>query len=1568
MPVAPTPIDKDQIGQTGRNLASTVNERALDFDISTAASAAVWAHINDPVDAHDASAISVLDAAGHYENDEVEAVLDQVGDTFQAKNTAGVISACTYTTLGFVVTLDAGSTIILNGLEIDVGGQSTTLPGITLNNWVYINTSTGLLSNSTTIPLMSTGSLVLWGMDTNGAGVTAARDYRYFVVNTDRKNSITVKQGTTLAGTYDEKAECNFLSIDAALNYLSVRSLSSQETKTEIILRGDFTVSSTLTVPIDNITFKGDGCTITTGATVTVFDIGTKDSIIFKNITFECDNGGSVAIADTSGSSSNLIVDSCKFISGASNWLYCINLQETTSTSPRARVFNCYLAVGTLGITVSRPDHMIIENSTFVNGSGSASIAIRLGIAAVVANEAVCTVKGCTITGMNSYGIYVKGDDNKIVDTTIVGTGLSSGYGIYQIDTDRILIDNTSIRNVSVGVYSDSASTQTSINNCHIIATTCINMLSVESSVKNSFLDCYGNDGILAASSDFLCVNNTIKCSKTAWILADEPIAISTSSARPRILGCTIQDWYNTLGSDGAGIKLLAGTSEAEIKDCRISNCFIGTEAASGSTVTGIYISNCVYASCGPWTVYCSGASKVSIQNSEVSNPGNTVVLYLEYCGTISIVNNTLICNANAISGVEIVGADVANQRVYKTIISNNIIVGPTTYGIYLNNYLRNTVVSNNTLDGNQGASIDVTATGIYIDRAQDTEITGNVIYRCTNGIIAKGTGSASRIYNTNIVNNTIHHCAKATTPTETFETEGSKGIGIAWGSSITVKNNIIHDIGLLINDDTTTFYPSGVNVYAYGVYMVHAEYCDVSSNKIHTLSTKGIGTATSVKFQHWNTAVTYNNNKITQNTLDVADIGIDYRVEAGTTSAATSSVDNVTISDNKLSYISSYGIHVYVDCTIAESCVFRRSKIINNTISSSDVSILCETANYGALWDIGIQNNSITLTTNVDGIYVYAASANTKIFEKFNVDYNTIRSSSSTGYGIRLDVPKGWSIASAIGNQIYDFRYGINFQNTSGNIDKVTISNNTCVDMDGIGIQVAAVGTLTKCNILGNTLNGKTTNCTDLIKTYGGDLSTQITIANNNLNFASRSCILADFDRVYQLNIVDNTIQSDGINATLVGIKLTVYYNSNPTIRATRIAGNIIRTIGFHGIEIDASHGCGSIENLTIENNHIDTCATAVITGYALYFHYDGNSARDLTIRNNHIVDCNKTGTTGANIFCELTGSSVELFRWRVQGNNIYNCYGHGIYIYATDGQGFNHGQILDNIIDTVSLKGIYVDIADAGVTINGGVYQHICQNNQIVDATSDGIYYDFSGLDFIDAVTISNNQCISNGYCGIYINPGFGDTVGVSNNYSINIINNTCNENGIHGIQFDGEDITRNHSIYAMSVLGNITRDNNGSGIYIHHSGDTVASLMRDLNIANNTCYSNGASTRNCGLYLVLRGATENVSICNNMLVNNYDVGFRIYTGVADQEDGGGALVGAEAGTVSSIIWQGNTARDNATGSGTEDISSGGTNWPPANDGVNVHNIDSSSGGGGAWTNHDGAGWTIDNAKSIP
>lgn len=106
----------------------------------TGSAATLAAHLSDTADAHDASAISVLDTAGNFTATDVEAALAELQDNIDAVSGIGAVYASASTNTAQSFTTGAGVAIVdFEDVELDPGSDITTGA-----SWKYTAPATGI--------------------------------------------------------------------------------------------------------------------------------------------------------------------------------------------------------------------------------------------------------------------------------------------------------------------------------------------------------------------------------------------------------------------------------------------------------------------------------------------------------------------------------------------------------------------------------------------------------------------------------------------------------------------------------------------------------------------------------------------------------------------------------------------------------------------------------------------------------------------------------------------------------------------------------------------------------------------------------------------------------------------------------------------------------------------------------------------------------------------------------------------------------------------------------------------------------------------------------------------------------------------------------------------------------------------------------------------------------------------------------------------------------------------------------------------------------------------------------
>lgn len=421
-------------------------------------------HILDPVRAHMASSVGVVDAGGNFVADEVEGALAELAGASSSVNLsrqfgwteAGVADFDTAVTdVGLTITL-AGTWVALISTGAHVAsGDSVALP----NNstvWVYVDSATGVLTQSGSVPNISTDEDVIVGRFTTAAGaVTVKEDGRFFVINDNRKIDYTVRAvGTNVE---DVNSEGAFMSLPAAFLWLGTFSGSGTtiSQKTRVVVRGEHTLSAPLVFPVDNIVLEGEGdAVISTGASLDpMFDLNGQSGVEVRNLTLSCGHANSVAFASDSAPLNNTVIEDIILLNGGVEWLRGIDFDTNSTYS--TRIGNVRADVGganARGIVVSDP--LLVEikgcESRISGGSGT-----TYGI--MVGGGAGCTVSGCLVIDAER-AIYLAGSShhvhrNTVLNTVSIGTAIHVAGGTTASSVTHNSILSASGFGFDIGIY-----------------------------------------------------------------------------------------------------------------------------------------------------------------------------------------------------------------------------------------------------------------------------------------------------------------------------------------------------------------------------------------------------------------------------------------------------------------------------------------------------------------------------------------------------------------------------------------------------------------------------------------------------------------------------------------------------------------------------------------------------------------------------------------------------------------------------------------------------------------------------------------------------------------------------------------------------------------------------------------------------------------------------------------------------------------------------------------------------------------------------------------------------------
>lgn len=841
----PRNVDPNTIGVgAGRVSNGTVEDSSLRYPERDTDPLRV--HIHDPVRAHMASTIGIVDAAGCYTSDEVEGALEEICTGAGAGRLNGLIAGGTFVEAipggDLTLTLVAGTTILINAHTFDAGGLTVTLPDAAVDYFIYFDTLSSSGTYETlqftvgTPPEVETTlgveQVMIAKVSCDGAGnTTVYQDARFFVRNLDRKVQYSSRQGEDV----DAWSEGCFATLDAAMFWMQYYSpnLAGEEQKGTILVRGKHTLSDTLTIPTSGIIFQGgapaDAAQIALSANTgrTLIDLNGNNSIHFKNIEFISETPHSntnIAIRSSAGAD-DIVFDQCKWSSSAGNtvWQSCVMLTGG-STQEGLLVKDCDFADAFNGITIDAPVKSVIEGSNFTPGTAvAASPATVHAIIFLMSGDSPAefnSIKSCTfdrwMTGILSQGFFHR---SVIESCQFKDCGTGPAYN----GADHPVI-----------YLNDSGGAKPS---SHIDIVNCYMNLNADA-LKGIWLK--GSDHKV---SQCALIGGYVIASPPA--VNEVPIGIHAEGSLITINGCQISNFFNPNydgGNNSIGWGVYVGDNSNPTSEVKVSDCLM-----SGG---GVMLSQ------------RSNSCSVS-DNTIKGQPGSAVSHYpLVFISPeshgISVTSNTLDCAENSVAGVRMLGGD--GIWSYNIVVDSNIIVAThkaasgTLDGIGASiqvvGRIRHWTITNNNIDnwhntGDQEAvGIEILGQGSLVP--QIGVISGNSIVNGISGILCIGTGTPGSdfVQDIEITSNTVSFCAQSVTmdgndvvdPTTTanvWSYLGCKGIGLNNSTRITVVGNKIGNLGVWqrMSDSTLVLPPN--NSQAFGIFARNSPAVEISSNKV---------------------------------------------------------------------------------------------------------------------------------------------------------------------------------------------------------------------------------------------------------------------------------------------------------------------------------------------------------------------------------------------------------------------------------------------------------------------------------------------------------------------------------------------------------------------------------------------------------------------------------------------------------------------------------------------------------------------------------------------------------------
>ena len=313
----------------------------------------------------------------------------------------------------------------------------------------------------------------------------------------------------------------------------------------------------------------------------------------------------------------------------------------------------------------------------------------------------------------------------------------------------------------------------------------------------------------------------------------------------------------------------------------------------------------------------------------------------------VTVANCTIDCLTNSGKvGIDVVGTSV-NQVLGLKLVGNTI-TGAAEYGIRINGFVQESLVTGNLVDcyiplfprdPTANAGIFVQGFGGANDVPEYLTITGNTVWRAKTGIYLKG-DAPRRLSEILVSNNVVHHCAVGVAGVPPVAWEVSVGIGVEWGVGLSILNNQVYGIGSILKPDGTVVQPTPLDVYSEGILLVDCDLSPVQENKVRDLAIKGGGKSN----------------------------GIQVNASGATALSITGSV----VSGNVVASIPGVGIFYGIGGLAAPAATDLTGSILSgNSISDTETGISVQSLGRSNVTGCRIDGNTVNETTGTHGIEV---------------------------------------------------------------------------------------------------------------------------------------------------------------------------------------------------------------------------------------------------------------------------------------------------------------------------------------------------------------------------------------------------------------------------------------------------------------------------------------------------------------------------------------------------------------------------------------------------------------------
>ena len=1112
------------------------------------------AHLQDPSRAHMASAIGIVDAGGFFATDEVEDALQEIGGGSASGRQNGVLSGCTFTTAGTTLTLAAGSKILFKGMLRDVSGESVVVSVGT--KYIYFDGTTGVLTaNAALIADLTLGFVLVARVVSTGVAITSSIDLRFFVVSLDRKVDYTVRDGGL--NQANDEAEACFVTLEAAFFWLN-NFAPYVESKRTLIVRGEHTVTDTLTLSQDGVEIRGEGgATITfTSASQNLIHCTATDDVIFRDLTFLCNGSDSnVTAFATSVSTTNFLFERCKFTqTGTLRWYYGIYAVDLVGTQQRMVVRDCYFNVSDAYCAAIYMkdafecsfENVKVEGNAYWTGSTGISLGSTTG-----AVESRNRINNLHVDNM-AYGVdlYLAG----------IGTVVSDCY----------------LKNVRYGVFIGAGCDETIVSNCNI-----------ELYSTNNAYSC-----VLVDSNGCIVQDSTFKTAfGTAYPALRVVNGVQLNVAYHTTLSNNTYVDFRCIGSNSQ----VDGVFALNVRGLNISgSTFLNSSITVAGNATGtsrdVVISDNIFRA--------TTAEAVAYAALRVWGTSGAVIsdnrLLLNAVGDTSYGRDGIQVGGGPL--IYLAGSFAAGYSMNVTVTGNSISAATNTH-IQITGDVRGFTVAENAIDGFLSSDVKIPGyNGISILGSStlapsNGTVNGNMVRRCRDGILVEG-DSALRIRGLNLTGNSVSECVKASDGLDNFDDKGCKGIGLNYVSDSVVSSNTIRDIGIIKDNSGAADHPTTDAIFGLGIYLRDCARVNVTANTITDIYAFNFGLTLGFYRQiFWQiTLAPVYPDSIENNGIFITDNLLT------TTPYYTSLMSSVNPGSSGISVVlintGGYIAPLSNDVVWLSTCVEGNeihSGDRNPTIGANPWGIYFRaetTSGSIEIQDVSIANNKVSGFTDI-GVYVEinpTSGATAGDVDTMRICNNSIKhlDASNSGVGVYLSssVPlldlciDSNDLTADLNYTTPDQGIVLALDNVVGTMNRTSISNNHAnVIKDAISV-TAIYATLKGFAVNGNTVFVNPTSSGTKAISISGDNADDLSVDRNSVTYTS-------------------ALAQDDTTAILVTLDSLSATNDNISICGNSVygvLGVLGGTTGFVGIGFSPNN---QVNNGAINDNSISMSST---------------------------------------------------------------------------------------------------------------------------------------------------------------------------------------------------------------------------------------------------------------------------------------------------------------------------------------------------------------------------------------